>query len=398
MTSASASFDFEDIRPYHDDEVDKVIGELVEDPEFLTAIATLRAPRLLKLSAFVAKVLVRHKLKQKLGQYHSVNQLQISVEKYLDHSLRDTADSVTCEGLDKLDPNKNYLFLCNHRDIVLDPAICNFFLHRAGFDTFRIAIGDNLLKKSYSSHLMRLNKSFIVKRGIENRREKLTELIKLSAYIRYSINNDGQSVWIAHREGRSKDGLDKTDKALLKMLNLSGGKERDFAQKSLDLHIVPTVISYEWDPCDLMKARELAALEKYGSYEKSEFEDINSIATSIQGQKGDIHVVFGDELIERFETDEEMAEEVDRQIWSNYRLHVSNLAAYKRLIGSLPAGIEFDQAQFEKADRELQHRLNQLEANEREVLLNTYANSVRSWLFINPALSPSVVEAPATAD
>lgn len=384
MTSTSASFDFEDIRPYNDDEVDSIIGELVEDPEFLTAIATMRAPRLLKLSGFITRFLVRHKLKQKLGHYHSVNQLQISVEQYLDQSLRKTAQAVTSEGLENLDPQKNYLFLCNHRDIVLDPAMCNYFLHGGGFDTCRIAIGDNLLKKPYSSHLMRLNKSFIVKRGIENRREKLTELIKLSAYIRYSINDYGQSVWIAHREGRSKDGLDKTDTALLKMLNLSGGKELDFAKKSLDLHIVPVVVSYEWDPCDLMKARELAALATNGSYDKSEFEDINSIATSIQGQKGDVHVAFGDELTQGFETAEELADEVDRQIWSKYRIHASNLAAYKRQTGSLPDGLETaDQAKLDEADAELQCRLDQLEVDEQEVLLNTYANAVRSRLSIS---------------
>lgn len=380
MNSATASFDFEDIRPYKDDEVDGIISELVDDKEFLTAIATLRAPRLLKLSSAITRFLVQRKLRQKLGQYHSVNQLQISVEKYLDHSLQNTAGSVTCEGLEKLSPDKNYLFLCNHRDIVLDPAICNYFLHGAGFDTFRIAIGDNLLKRPYSSHLMRLNKSFIVKRGIENRREKLTELIKLSAYIRKSIQEDAQSVWIAHKEGRSKNGLDKTDTALLKMLNLSGEKGQGFAQKSLGLHIVPTVISYEWDPCDLMKARELAALEKYGSYEKSEMEDINSIATSIQGQKGDVHVSFGDELVQPFETAEEMADEVDRQIWSKYKLHASNLAAYKRQTGEIPQGQQIDSEKLAQADAELQRRLDQLEAEEQEVLLNAYSNSVRSWL------------------
>lgn len=379
MTS-TASFDFEDIRPYKDDEVDGIISELVNDPEFLTAIAALRAPRLLKISGAITRFLVRRKLKQKLGQYHSVGQLQISVEKYLGHSLGNTANSVTCEGLEKLDPDKNYLFLCNHRDIVLDPAICNMFLHRGGFDTFRIAIGDNLLKRPYSSHLMRLNKSFIVKRGIENRREKLRELIKLSAYIRKSIQEDAQSVWIAHKEGRSKDGLDKTDTALLKMLNLSGGKELDFSQKSLGLHIVPTVISYEWDPCDLMKARELTALEKHGSYDKSEMEDINSIATSIQGQKGDVHVSFGDELDQPFETAEEMADEVDRQIWSSYKLHASNLAAYQRQTGALPSSLEIDSDKLKKADAELQRRLNELQADEQEVLLDAYANSVRSWL------------------
>ena len=267
---------------------------------------------------------------------------------------------------------------------MLDPAICNLFLHRAGLDTFRIAIGDNLLKKPYSSDLMRLNKSFIVKRGIENRREKLKELIKLSAYIRTSILDEGQSVWIAHREGRSKDGLDKTDTALLKMLTLSGEKGMPFSEKVRDLHIIPTVISYQWDPCDLSKAKELAALATDGVYEKSEMEDIESIATSIQGAKGNIEVVFGDELDQHYETSEDLAAEVDRQIWTQYRQHASNLAAYRRLEGQIPEEVLKQSAvtedQLAAADMELQKRLDQLSADAQKVLLNTYANSVRSLL------------------
>ncbi len=378
--SNTAEFDFDDIRPYQDDEVDGVLSELVEDPEFLGAVATLRIPKLFRFFKGLARLLVRFKLKQKLNQYHSVSQLQFSIEKYMSDCLLNTAGSVTCEGVERLDPEKNYLFLCNHRDIILDAAVCNVFLHRGGYDTFRIAIGDNLLKKPYSSDLMRLNKSFIVKRGIENRREKLRELIKLSSYIRFSINKEKQSVWIAHREGRSKDGIDKTDTALLKMLNLSGGKEHSFAEKSQQLHIVPTAISYEWDPCDLNKAEELAALAKHGSYEKSELEDINSIATSIQGWKGDIHVSFGEELTQSFESAEMLAEEVDRQVWGMYRQHPSNLAAYRRLEGSLPRELLVDEQRLIEADAELQCRLDQLSEDAQLVLLNTYANSVRSLL------------------
>jgi 1-acyl-sn-glycerol-3-phosphate acyltransferase len=387
LTSIRVDFDFDDIRPYQDEEVDGVLSELVEDPEFLGAVATLRLPKLFRLSKTLTRSLVRRKLKQKLNQYHSVSQLQHTVEKYLGRCLKDTAATVNCDGLENLDPAKNYLFLCNHRDIVLDAAICNVFLHRAGCDTFRIAIGDNLLKKPYSSNLMRLNKSFIVKRGIENLREKLKELIKLSAYIRLSINKDKQSVWIAHREGRSKDGLDKTDTALLKMLNLSGDKELSFAENSHQLHIVPTAISYEWDPCDLNKAQELAALAKHGNYEKSELEDINSIATSIQGWKGDVHVSFGEELTKSFESAEEMAEEVDRQIWGMYRLHPSNLAAYRRLESNIPRDLLVDEQSLIEADVELQRRLDQLGEDEQVVLLNAYANSVRSLLKMRASAS-----------
>lgn len=377
---------FDDIRPYRDDEVQPVLQQLLGDPAFLNAIAKLRLSGLHRLIPPLARGLVRFRLGQKFQQYHRVRDIQLSVENYMDRCLDNSADEVTVSGIENLDPEATYLFLCNHRDIVMDPALCNLFLHRAGRDTFRIAIGDNLLKREYSSHLMRLNKSFIVKRGIESRREKLTELKRLSAYIRQSLNQDNQSVWIAHREGRSKDGWDKTDTALLKMLNLSGEKSHSFAEKTAELRIVPTSISYEWDPCDRMKAIELAALERHGSYTKSEFEDVDSIAHSIMDPKGDIHVAFGEVIADQFATDEELALEVDRQIIGNYRQQRSNLAAYRMQEGHVPDAWLLSEAEFEETHAKLLQRMQGLDELEQEKLLNSYANPVRNWLRLNRAL------------
>jgi hypothetical protein len=361
-----------------------VLARLLDDREFLGTIARYRLPGLARFAPALAMALVRWKLAPKLAQYHRVADLQLMVEEYMDRCLQTSADRVTCSGIDALPTDRQYLFLCNHRDIVLDPAICNLFLHRAGRDTFRIAIGDNLLKREYSSHLMRLNKSFIVRRGIENRREKLFELQRLSAYIRHSVTRDGQSVWIAHREGRAKNGIDRTETALLKMLNLSGDRGRSLVENFRELHPVPTAISYEWDPCDQMKARELAAVARTGSYRKSEFEDMDSIATSILGHKGDIHVAFGEELSSDYESAEDMGADMDRRIHLMYRLHASNLAAYRRLEGQLPANIaEADSLTPERlriADEELDRRLTPLQADEKQALLDAYANSVRSRL------------------
>lgn len=375
---ALEELDFESIRPYRDDEVDGILQQLLQDKEFLSAIGHFRAPLLMRAAPPLARKLIQWKLSEKLARFHTVAQLQLVVEEYLDQCLESSAAAVTCEGLERLQHQENYLFLCNHRDIVLDPAMCNLFLHRAGRDTFRIAIGDNLLKREYSSHLMRLNKSFIVKRGIESRREKLLELKRLSAYIRHSITQDHQSIWIAHREGRAKNGLDRTETALLKMLNLSGDKDQSFSENCRELRLVPTAVSYEWDPCDLMKARELAALASVGSYEKSEFEDMDSIATSILEHKGDIHVAFGAELVGDFESAEVMAQEIDRQIHLMYRLHPSNLVAYRRLEGRFPTNFSVEPARLRATEAELDRRLSLLTGPEQDVLLNTYANSVRS--------------------
>ena len=371
---------FEDIRPYRDDEVAAVLNRLLNDNEFLDVIARFRLGWLHNLLPGFTRGLVKGRLRGKFAAYHSIASLQDSVEEYLDHALQTSADEVTCSGLENLEQDSPHLFLCNHRDIVLDPALCNVFLHRSGRDTFRIAIGDNLLKRPYSSDLMRLNKSFIVKRGIESRRDKLMELKRLSAYIRQSLTVDGQSVWIAHREGRSKNGWDKTDTAMLKMLNLSGIKEKGLAENSRQLRIVPTAVSYEWDPCDRMKATELAAIAGSRNFEKSEFADVDSMATSILEKKGNIHVAFGTVLSQDFNSAEEMAVEIDRQIVSMYRQHPSNLAAFFRLEGYIPTPWLLSDTQRDIALQELDRRMLGLHADEAEQLLNAYANPVRNFL------------------
>ena len=378
--------DFADIRPYRDEEVEFVLQQLLQDRDFLDAIARFRLNWLHRTMPALARATVKWRLGSGFKNYQSIRDIQLSVENYMDHCLQTSAAEVTVDGVDKLDAQTTYLFLCNHRDIVMDPALCNLFLHKAGRDTFRIAIGDNLLKREYSSHLMRLNKSFIVKRSIESRREKLLELKRLSAYIRQSLNRDNQSVWIAHREGRSKDGWDKTDTALLKMLNLSGEKTASFGEKSAELRMVPTSISYEWDPCDRMKAIELAALERSGSYSKSEFEDVNSIAHSILDAKGDIHVSFGQVLGDEFDSAEALAIEVDRQIIGNYRQHKSNLAAYRLLEGHVPDAWALADRDFELARTELERRCEGLDELERNKLLQSYANPVRNWLRLHRAI------------
>lgn len=314
----------------------------------------------------------------KASRIKTVFDVQTIVERYLYQSLDKTANGLSCEGLDGLDSNKSYLFLSNHRDIVLDPAICNVLLHSAERQTARIAIGDNLLSRPYAEQLMRVNKSFIVKRSVENRRQRLVELKRLSSYIRESIA-DQHSIWIAHREGRAKDGMDRTEAALIKMLMLSADKASSFEQNLSELHIVPVAISYEWDPCDTMKATELGHKALHGQYTKAEGEDIKSIAQGIQGFKGRIHLQFGTELPSDLDSADAVAEEVDRQIINMYKLHASNLAAYKMLNGELPGNLSAD-VDLSVAEAELKKRLGTLDASLRPFLLDGYANPVKSWL------------------
>lgn len=374
------SFDFEDIRPYRNDEVEKVLAELLVDPEFLNAIASVKLPFMFRVLPLLARRLVQQKLAPLVAQVHGVADFQEQVESYLDTNLKRTSSFLSTSGVDHLDSSRTYVFISNHRDIVMDPALCNLVLHRAGRDTFRIAIGDNLLSKPFAERLMRINKSFLVRRSVAGRKQKFLEFQKLSAYINHSISIDHQSVWIAHREGRAKDGIDRTDPALLKMLALNGPVGTDFASRIGQLHLVPVAVSYEWDPCDVMKARELACKHRDGCYQKGQFEDIESIARGIQGTKGHIQVAFGEEISQRVDTADELAAEIDRQIIQNYQLHPSNLAAWRLIGNEIPESLPISEEQLSQATRELTRRAEELQPEDRHFLFDAYANPVRSWI------------------
>ncbi|OAN11599.1 acyltransferase [Photobacterium jeanii] len=318
---------YKEIRPYIDSEVNGAIERLVNDDEFITAILNYRFPQLSGVFGWLLRPIIRRFLVSKWSNIHTVEDVQNHVAKYMASTLDHSCDSVTHSGLDKLDPTQSYLFVSNHRDIAMDPAIVNWCLFQRNHGTSHIAIGDNLLKKPCATELMRLNKSFIVKRSAKGPREMMKALGQLSSYIKHSLES-GNSIWIAQREGRAKDGNDKTEPALLKMFHMEGRKRKEsFADYMASLKIVPVAISYENDPCDLLKAQELDQIRTQGSYEKGELEDIDSIIKGIVGQKRRIHVSFGDVVDNSFETPEAFAQEVDRQITENYKLFPANYIA-----------------------------------------------------------------------
>lgn len=333
---------YKEIRPYNDDEVGDAIQRLVNDKEFITAILNYRFPQLSGVLGWLLIPLIKRFLIYKWSNVKKVEDVQLQVAKYMNATIDHSCDGVTCSGLDKLDPNQSYLFVSNHRDIAMDPAMVNWCLFKQGFKTVRIAIGDNLLKKPCATEMMRLNKSFIVKRSAKGPREMMKTLGLLSGYISHSLET-GNSIWIAQKEGRAKDGNDKTDPAILKMFYMEGRKRKlSFADFMADLNIVPVAISYENDPCDVAKAKELYEKETSGSYEKGEFEDIESIVQGIVGEKRRIHVSFGDVIKAPFEAPEELAEEIDRQITENYYLYPANYIA---------AGVEHESATAEEKSR-----------------------------------------------
>ena len=284
---------FRDIRPYQDDEIRPVLDQILLDGEMLDSIARFYYPRLTRIFPEAMKNAASKKLREQVKTVHDVKSMQDVIAGYMDKMIQDTTTELTNSGLEHLKAGRNYLFISNHRDITMDPAFVNYMLYHAGHETLQIAIGDNLLKKPFVTDLMRLNKSFIVHRSLKGR-ELLQSLKLLSEYMHHCVSN-GENVWIAQREGRAKDGIDKTDPALLKMLAM-GRRNLSLGESLNSLNIVPVTISYEYDACDMLKAKELYQIETQGSFTKTDQSDIQSIVTGLIGFKGRVHVAFGEQL------------------------------------------------------------------------------------------------------
>src|SRR6187402_1812395 len=376
--------EFNDIRPYRDDEVRPTLDRMLADPELADAVTRLKFPILRNWFGWVLKPLVRAKLTQQLAGIQDVKGFQSVVAKYMDGMISKRVRSLTVSGLEKLDKHGAYLFISNHRDIAMDPAFVNWVLYHNDCNTLRIAIGDNLLTKPFVSDLMRLNKSFIVNRSAKAPREKLKAAKYLSSYIYHSISNEHASIWIAQREGRAKDGCDKTNSAVLGMIALNKPKAEALADYIKKLRIVPVSISYELDPCDAAKARELYLQRTEGSYQKEEHEDVKSIAMGIAGKKGHVHLAFGDVLHADYADTDELVAALDHQILGNYVLHATNCFAYEMLHGKVPAvnygadNTPYDPAKLRADKAEFEARINHIPSSQREIALGIYANSVVS--------------------
>ena len=375
--------EFDDIRPYLDAEVPEVMDRLLSNPEMTDTILSMKFPRARHYLGWLLRPLVRRILKRELGDIRTVRDFQELVGLHLRELLAASHTEVTVSGIESLDPKSAYLFISNHRDIAMDPAFVNLVLDDHGMDTVRIAIGDNLLSKPFATDLMRVNKSFIVRRSVSGRREKLRALTTLSRYIRHSIMVDTACVWIAQREGRAKDGVDRTDTALIKMLTLGKEREASFSSAVADLNMVPVSISYQFDPCDRDKARELHERRTTGSYEKKPHEDLASIYKGIAGNKGRVHVAFGDPLNRPLDDTDQVADYVDRQVISHYRLQPTNLIAWQKLHGGHPrvdAWKNAIDADWDDIELQLMARIQGEPSDVVDIFLGTYAAPVQSLL------------------
>lgn len=366
--------DISDIEPYNDQDVPQVIDRLIHDGEFIKAIGQLKFKGWYPLFSLFLKPQIRAFLRDQARGVQSVRDFQELVAPQLAKVLSSTTETFTVSGLDNLDPKQSYLFLSNHRDIAMDPALVNWALYNGGFNTVRIAIGDNLVKKPFVGDLMRLNKSFIVKRNMSGPREMLQTYSALSGYIRQSIE-EHHSIWIAHREGRAKDGIDSTDPAILKMLAMAGKPHNESFQDAVAaIRLVPVSISYEFDPCALLKARELAITERDGAYTKRPDEDVKSIAAGIMGWKGRVHLHFGKPVIDIPETPKELAAIIDHQIILGQRVFDTGRLADALLTkASLPDDLLPD------VKERFQSLISGTPEKYRDKLLEIYANPLRQF-------------------
>jgi len=268
---------FDDIRPYYDSEIPAAMQRIADSEHFPL------------LAQYVYPGQDLERVKALMRQFTTIRDFQLEVMRCVnEQAIARSTTSFTYAGLDRLDPQQRYLFVSNHRDIMLDACLLQYALYREGHETSEITFGANLMSTPLVIDIGKCNKMFRVERG-GTPREFYHSSKHLSDYIRYCITEKHQSVWIAQRNGRTKDGDDRTDQGIIKMFGMSLAK--DPIRALADLHIVPVSISYEWESCDLLKARELY-LSRSTKYVKSPGEDLNSILTGIMQPKGAVHIEF----------------------------------------------------------------------------------------------------------
>ena len=320
---------FEDIRPYHDHEVAAALASLVRDPDLTHFLGGWLAPRTHRLFPGLVAGLISRFLQSKIKGVEDIRGFQEIVADYARKLVREGTTAFIYEGFEQLDRDQSYLFISNHRDIAGDSMLLDYALYLSDHETVRIAIGDNLIQRDFATSLMRLNKGFFIKRGVEGHRKAFAALMQSSEYIHHSLH-EGHSIWIAQSEGRSKDGLDRTDPAIIKMFLLADRK-RPLAESIPNLRIVPLSISYEFDPCDTLKATELGMKAREGDYQKPPGEDLLSLVRGLGGQKGRVVLRLGEVLGDDFASPEEIAAEIDRQVVSNLELFPVNYWAVTKL-------------------------------------------------------------------
>ena len=379
-------FDFEEIRCYNDDEVHEVLERLCNEKQFMKVLST------------VYPLLPKEVIKQRLMTFHSNYAFQKEiVYPFLQYLEANMTKGIILNGLEKIDVSKPYLYISNHRDIILDSAfLCGKFIEKE-MNTVQIAIGDNLLIYPWIEDLVRVNKTFIVKRGL-SARQILESSKRLSAYIAYTLSKN-QSIWIAQREGRAKDSNDRTQESLLKMLNMFG--DDSFTENLTKLNICPLSISYEYDPCDFLKAKEMQMRRDNSCFKKNPEDDLLNMKTGVMGYKGKVvYEITGSinpelkkialEATGRNEQITMVTELIDKRIHANYTIFANNKIAYDTLKEGKHFTNEYTTSEKMEFERYLSLQISKIELDNKDEqflrtkLLEMYSNPLINKLNTSP--------------
>ena len=376
--------EFDDIRPFYDDEVPATIEQLLNDDKFKGIIQSIFPQKdWIELSALMRSFKNKKDFQDRL--------IKGIVYELVSHSTK----SIEMAGFENIENTKAYTYMSNHRDIVLDAALLSVILSDHGYNIPEIAIGDNLLLHPWIVNLVRLNKSFIVKRGVSIR-QMLETSRHLSRYIHYTIEEKDQSIWIAQREGRAKNSDDRTQESLLKMLAMGG--KGSFVDSVQNLNICPVSLSYEFDPCDYLKAKEFQQKRDNTEFKKSHEDDLLNMETGIFGSKGNVHFQLGrpiNSLLDPEQLPEEKSGQIryiagliDREIFLNYKFYPINYIAYDRLWKTKMFENQYTASDIHSFDVYLQQQLDKIGLPKKDIpfltekILEMYSNPVRNFLSV----------------
>lgn len=365
---------FDSIRPFYDSEVNEALSSILHHP-MMKAMMSFTFPG--KEPSF---------WEQKLLDTHSIRDFQAKIVYHsIQRVLENSSEGLTTSGFEKLEKNTSYLYISNHRDIILDTSLLNVTLLDKGLVMTASAIGDNLVQKKFTHTLSRLNRNFLIQRNLSPR-ELLQSSKLVSEYIYKLITTENRSVWIAQREGRTKDGNDTTQQGVLKMLGMASDEENVMTYLK-KLRIVPVSISYEYDPTDALKLPRLVAEAKHESYVKEKHEDFNNLISGIMGQKKRIHIHIGDVLDTELDfigtqidgTNKQLqalAQAIDASIMSGYKLWPTNYIAYDLLYKTNEYAGFYTEKEKSLFERRLDIKINEDNPIELEGFLTMYANPV----------------------
>ncbi len=378
------SMEFDEIRPYHDEELPQIFEELIADPAFREAASTVMPGVPFEM----------------LAQKMRACKTKLDFQKAFCYELlwklaQDTTDGLTLDHTALPDKQAAYTYISNHRDIILDSGFLSILLVDQGMDTVEIAIGDNLLVYPWIKKFVRVNKSFIVQRAL-SMRQMLESSERMSRYMHYTIGEKKQSIWIAQREGRAKDSDDRTQDSVLKMLAMGG--EGDIIDRLMEMNIAPLAISYEYDPCDFLKAQEFQLKRDYPEYKKTTADDLKNMQTGLFGYKGRVHFHAGicindvlaeiDRSLPKQEFFASISTLIDKRIHANYRIYPNNYIAYDLFSGESAFAGQYTEEDKQHFIAYMDRQLARIEIPNkdlpflREKFLLMYANPLKNHLAV----------------